>query len=1417
VVASRYSEDFRPPRNDNLGRLGCLALIGAGALVGSAFGALVALLALLAARRFGAGVVLRAAFLTLMLAACATIAIQPTSAYDVRFAIDRPLAAGLGLASAILALVGITIVVAGTRWVRSGATASSGNGSSPDPGLAHGQPRSWAYRIGSFSTSGIAPVLLLFSAVAVLAVLSNGAGHYVVDNHRELAWSPGQLLARQRFLWNADQGFGRPNEESWVVVGVFLGALRFLGASAALAGRLFHAALLVTGGVGMVALLRVFRGRIGIGHVVAGLLYMFNPYTAAALVPSILFVPYALAPWFLVVFIHGVKGQRPWRWSAVFALLALVASTADVPGLTFGLLPIVPAAIYLVYVERSVRWGRILGWLSRAFVLTAGVFAAPLFRSVVAGAALAQRVGTSELPAALNVASSWSESWRGLGFWLVYWRDSAGLVHPELGSYFSSPITILATFVAPCVAIGSLWWGRSRLRLLFAMTALVGLVFMVGTYPIGHPSPFGSALLHGYANSLFLWGWRNSYKAGPGWAIGVAGLVGLTAFEAARRLRHRVALRQTVALSAILVVGLASFPFWTNHLYGARDRLAAQLPSYWRSANTWLDDNARSGRVLVLPGMTIAAYHWGTPGGDAVDTKASILMARSFPFETPQTADLLHAVDDAIREGTLAGSIGPIASRLGVRYVLLQNDLDWQKTGAPRPAELRPVREDTALQRVATFGAPGTNVIDRSDNSLATIYESSLPPVEIYQIGQPPQPLVRPGPPLLVSGSGDAWSSLARDGRLGDDRPVVYTASAGAGDVKASLRTGSDVVITDTNRRRVTEATQYNEQTSYTLAPDANLDRPANPLFSRPDAESVARYGDATAITASGYGAALSGAQPWLRPANAFDGDPRTSWQTGGFGIGAGAWIRVDFPHSRRLSEVRLTDSPMPGFGRSVSKASISFSDGTRLPAKFNGGEADIKFPQRDTKSLAVRIDAIAGRGDNAVGFSEITIPGVSVGERIRVPEDVFVAADKDSALRGLLERAPLEYQFERSRATGGQDEEFVLHREFRSVGQRDYSISGTIQASDSTPDQVLAQLIGGPSPTFGSSRAGGLRATGNAAVDGDLNTSWGGLPQPGERLTTTFTAQPVSSVAVAINADPNHSLIREIRMIVGNESATATVPGPETCALGAPCIVRVAGRFSGLVADRATVEVTRVDPLQTFLGPAPVGIADLSVDGHSGTAVAPAQRISGCFGQLLQIDGRDQPLSLDGTIDDLLNGNAIPARGCAPTISLGTASHRLDSSTTMLMNDLELQTSQAAPASARPSGRVSSRSDTATQVRVNRGPGAIVLSGQAYDPGWRATIAGKDLGHPIAADTQSAWVLPAGGVRAVKMRYAAEGAYRVFAAISVACICLCLWLVVRRTRYNPFALYAAALRSSRSTQFHVRSSRNPGTATIHR
>jgi len=163
-------------------------------------------------------------------------------------------------------------------------------------------------------------VLLLFVGLALASVLTNQRGWYVADARFEHFWNPLGFLTAHQYLWDGVRSLGTPAPYFSPVVGAILTTFHAVGASPALAQRLLHATYLVVGGLGMVQLLRAFRPRLGTEHMLAGLLYMFNPFTAQFLLPSGLFLHYAVAPWLVLATLQGVRGPERWRWAAVFAL-----------------------------------------------------------------------------------------------------------------------------------------------------------------------------------------------------------------------------------------------------------------------------------------------------------------------------------------------------------------------------------------------------------------------------------------------------------------------------------------------------------------------------------------------------------------------------------------------------------------------------------------------------------------------------------------------------------------------------------------------------------------------------------------------------------------------------------------------------------------------------------------------------------------------------------------------------------------------------------------------------------------------------------------------------------------------------------------------------------------------------------------
>ena len=574
------------------------------------------------------------------------------------------------------------------------------------------------------------------AALAVAAVLRNGVTDYVVDNRFEQYWNPGRRIGRGLTLWDASRGMGRVREELWPGATIPIGVFRFLGASPAVAEHLWHAALLTAAGTGMVALLRRYRPVLGVEHLLAALAYMFGPYAATFLVPSNLFFHYTLTPWLAVVAHRGLHGGRPWRWASVFALLVFSAGNLDTPGLLYGGLAVALVVLHEVALDGGVSVRRAAGWLLQAGFLTALVSSAALAKTAIGVDAFSRRLESTETPEVIAATSSWSESFRGMGFWLSYFRDTVDHVRPEGAPFFTNPWLIAATFAPVVVGLGALWWARRwRHRTLFLAMLVLGTFLMVGGYPADDPPPWGRAWLWAVREVPVVGTLRTTYKAGAVAGLGAAALFGMAIVTAGRVLGAEPRRRLGVlGLGAVVVVAAAA-PFWSGGLYGAERRLD-EVPSYWRDAMSWLDAQPGDGQVLFLPGATRSVYRWGWPGDDIQDA----LMDRAHLTDTavslsrPLVADVLEALDDAAVNGAHApGSIAPVLRRLGISYVVLRNDLEWQRMGVARPAQYSQLRHDPDLTVAATFGRPGQNT-GGGAGPVAEL-ERDLAPIEVLAVG----------------------------------------------------------------------------------------------------------------------------------------------------------------------------------------------------------------------------------------------------------------------------------------------------------------------------------------------------------------------------------------------------------------------------------------------------------------------------------------------------------------------------------------------------------------------------------------------------------------------------------------------------------------------------------------------------------
>jgi arabinofuranan 3-O-arabinosyltransferase len=939
-------------------------------------------------------------------------------------------------------------------------------------------------------TAAQRPVALvgLFAVLAAVAVTTSAPGRYVGENRVDQYLAPGHRLVRTLWLWDPTRGLGRPREDLWPLQIGPLAALRGLGVPEVAAQRIFHALLLVVAAAGAAAVLRHVRnegdaadadaeaeaeadadgeraGAGGLAPLLAGLLYGFGPYAITFLTPANLFAAYAVAPWVVLCALRGSGSARPWRWAAAAALIVGGLGNADYPGVVLSLVGIPVVAVWAAH-RRGRGVGAALGWLARAAGLTVVVSAAALWKTVTASAVFAQRVSTTESPETVGVASSWSETWRGLGFWLSYFRTDV-LARPQTADYFTDPTVALVTFVPAVVALAALALREVRGRVLFGVIAVGSAALMVGIHPVGDKVPLGRFVLRVLDASAATSGFRTTYKAGAGLVLGVAVLSALAAEALARRAGRRGQGRVLVGAVAVVVVVVASLPAWTGDLYDA-SRTSGPVPDYWQDAARTINQLPGRGRLLVLPASTRTVYDWGWVGDDILDSLITRPHAvdTAVPLSGPEAADVLADVSQAAGDARhRPGAVAAVLRRLGIDHVLLRNDVDADATRTLAPDALAQLRADPGLDLVGTFGDLPVTVTATPEGGDT----GARQPLELFAVTDPGDlgPRVAPADgQLVVSGSGDAMVALGADGDLGSSGPVRFSGALDAAEAAAALDDDGRLVLSDTNRRRVTVVNALVRGESWTLAAGEDLDREADAPYDAPGSQTVAWYHDATRITSDGAPRGGRGAQSWTRPAAAFDANSATWWQTVETADQEGIRLRVALREPQALTRVRIEPLDAPRTARRLTEVVVRTSDGSETTLDVGEGGTEVDVATGPSDWVEIEITGVSDGADRPVGIREVELDGadgpLDLREWITLPDDLVRRAEGDERLAAALEAAPVSVLMAPDQPEAPFPVEPVLRRRVRLPHAIEASVTATVRPADPAAADLLGTLVDG-------------------------------------------------------------------------------------------------------------------------------------------------------------------------------------------------------------------------------------------------------------------------------------------------------------------------------------------------------------------
>jgi len=241
------------------------------------------------------------------------------------------------------------------------------------------------------------------------------------------------------------------------------------------------------------------------------------------------------------------------------------------------------------------------------------------------------------------------------------------------------------------------------------------------------------------------------------------------------------------------------------------------------------------------------------------------------------------------------------------------------------------------------------------------------------------RPLVRVEPDAgftVVDGGAEGIAALAALGPLPDR--LVYAGDLDAGE----LRRAGEVVVSDSNRRRVLAAARMAQNHGATLPADEAFPADAAVLDLFPahgsDGQTVAVLDGVESLRAP-YSPAFP-QFPERRPYAAFDGDLATHWQADRALVPDRHWLEVTFEEPRDVEAVEL--------------APYSDRTGRVTQVEVNGRRFDVhpgwnrlRLGLRDVRSLRVRIARVVRPPEikpNPGGLRELRIPGVRTPRRTR-------------------------------------------------------------------------------------------------------------------------------------------------------------------------------------------------------------------------------------------------------------------------------------------------------------------------------------------------------------------------------------------------------------------------------------------------
>ena len=1212
-------------------------------------------------------------------------------------------------------------------------------------------------------------VLLCCLGLTLLATATR-SGRIVPDTKIDMPIDPIGFLGRALHLWDVEQ-FGQLQNQAngyLVPMGPFYAIGHLAGVPAWITQRLWFALLLCAAFLGT----RKLAERLGVGtrgaRLVGAMAYALSPHALTAMgVNSSEYLPLAMLPWILVplatVTRPGARHEDGGRAGAAARSGLAVALCGGINATAVAAVLVVPV-VFLLTRPRGQARIRLLAWWGAAVAVATAWWSVPL---LLLGKYAFSWLTYTEKASTTTSTTSLVNVFRGTERWLDILLVDGSPWLPLGHVFVTETLPILATGAVAALGVAGLVRRGLLERTFLLVTLLIGVAVIVS----GHAGPLAAPtrdLIDGPLAPL-----RNLYKFDGLVRLPLAlGLVHLlTPLGSPRRRRTWPIAGALVALAGVAVptigTGLSvsgDFPV---------------VPQYWRQVTTWLNGHAGDQAVIVTPGSRFAEYLWGRPLDEITEPlmRARWAERQLVPAGSAGLTRVMDAIDQRIVSGQGSAGLSEVLARMGVRYILVRNDLRRDDLRGAWPARVhQALYSSPGISRVAAFGTPLTGTL-AADDAINAV-DQPYPPVEVFEVAGAEGVVGMTGvdQALRVYGSPEAMLTLADNGLL-DGRPTLLD-----GD---DPRVPAKAVDTDSLRRVERNFGELRGQTSPTLTASQDPGRPGDERDYMENAwdrySTVATYTGIKDVTASSSAADIDSIaqldDPGALPYAAIDGNPWTQWQTGGWNGPVGQWIQVDFGRPVEPRNVTAAFTQDLWLGPPPSRVVITTQNGrVEQKVKATSAPQPLAVAPGETTWLRIQIAALASRPlvptSARVGLSELHIDGVQALRHYRLPSTrgagMAVMTRAPGRQAGCMQ-GPVRWVC--SPLLARQDEEgFAFDRVFDAAKAGEARLTGTAAMVDTT----LIQRYVNPNPavtvTASSTATNEPAGMARSAFDADPATTW--VPATGD-------------------TDPSLSLTWRRASVVRK----VTVQRPPGAA--GPLKLRVEGdkgqwREGVIGADGAlTFAAMRTRHLTLrFPGQSPQ-VTDVAIPNVPPLPSAPQTPLSlPCgYGPKLQVDGATVRTRAEGTFGDLLAGRALHFTACRP-VKLRAGANTLDPVPfdAYRIDSAVVDAEKGATPPVRDSYvQVTKWTPEDRDVRVDAREDSYLTVNENYNAGWRATAAGRPLRAVRIDGWRQAWLVPAGTTGTVHLTYAPDHVYRAALLSGVGLLPLLLVVALWPARLTPF------------------------------